>query len=220
MVHVRREVPRSANVLQVGLSPSFTRQTGLKLPRSKTSLMDPRFAPAWIAFAHAFSMEGEHDHAVTAYSTCARLYTGYARLVPTRAHTLTPTSTCSSHLPLMFVGMEHMILSNLKLAEEALLAAHHMCDSDPLLYNERGVMAFMNEECVISPRRMLPMYSRALATAMTTQSDSSRRRSSWRTSCRRPRWPGFPPSSTLALRCAESGKPTRPNAPPHTERND
>lgn len=40
--------------------------------------MDPRFAPAWIAFAHAFSMEGEHDHAVTAYSTCARLYTGYA----------------------------------------------------------------------------------------------------------------------------------------------
>ncbi|EIW57715.1 TPR-like protein [Trametes versicolor FP-101664 SS1] len=94
---------------------------------SKTSLMDPRFAPAWIAFAHAFSMEGEHDHAVTAYSTCARLYTG-------------------SHLPLMFVGMEHMILSNLKLAEEALLAAHHMCDSDPLLYNERGVMAFMNED--------------------------------------------------------------------------
>ncbi|KAI0648950.1 TPR-like protein [Trametes meyenii] len=94
---------------------------------SKTSLMDPRFAPAWIAFAHAFSMEGEHDHAVTAYSTCARLYTG-------------------SHLPLMFVGMEHMILSNLKLAEEALFAAHHMCDSDPLLFNERGVMAFMKEE--------------------------------------------------------------------------
>ncbi|KAH9847513.1 TPR-like protein [Lenzites betulinus] len=94
---------------------------------SKTSLMDPRFAPAWIAFAHAFSMEGEHDHAVTAYSTCARLYTG-------------------SHLPLMFVGMEHMILSNVKLAEEALFAAHHMCDSDPLLYNERGVMAFMNED--------------------------------------------------------------------------
>lgn len=42
--------------------------------------MDPRFAPAWIAFAHAFSMEGEHDHAVTAYSTCARLYTGYLYL--------------------------------------------------------------------------------------------------------------------------------------------
>ena len=43
---------------------------------SKTSLMDPRFAPAWIAFAHTFAFEGEHDHAVTAYSTCARLFTG------------------------------------------------------------------------------------------------------------------------------------------------
>ena len=56
------------------------------------------------------------------------------------------TTPCSSHLPLMFVGMEHMILSNLKLADEALTAAQHMCDSDPLLFNERGVMAFMNEE--------------------------------------------------------------------------
>ncbi len=45
---------------------------------SKTSLMDPRFAPAWIAFAHTFALEGEHDHAVTAYSTCARMFTGYA----------------------------------------------------------------------------------------------------------------------------------------------
>jgi anaphase-promoting complex subunit 6 len=46
------------------------------LSRSKTSLMDPRFGPAWIAFAHTFALEGEHDHAVTAYSTCARMFTG------------------------------------------------------------------------------------------------------------------------------------------------
>lgn len=44
---------------------------------SKTSLMDPRFAPAWVAFGHTFALEGEHDHAVTAYSTCARMFTGY-----------------------------------------------------------------------------------------------------------------------------------------------
>nr|VWO99768.1 ANK_REP_REGION domain-containing protein [Ganoderma boninense] len=94
---------------------------------SKTSLMDPRFAPAWVAFAHAFSFEGEHEHAVTAYSTCARLYTG-------------------SHMPLMFVGMEQIILSNQHQAEEALLAAQHMCDADPLLFNERGVMAFTKED--------------------------------------------------------------------------
>jgi len=43
---------------------------------SKTSLMDPRFGPAWVAFGHTFALEGEHDHAVTAYSTCARMFTG------------------------------------------------------------------------------------------------------------------------------------------------
>ena len=91
--------------------------------------MDPRFAPAWIAFAHAFSFEGEHEHAVTAYSTCARLYTG-------------------SHMPLMFVGMEHIILSNANQALDALLSAQTMCDEDPLLFNERGVMSFTHEEYV------------------------------------------------------------------------
>ena len=51
-----------------------------------------------------------------------------------------------SHLPLMFVGMEHIMLSNNELADEALNAAHKMCDGDPLLCNERGVMAFNRGE--------------------------------------------------------------------------
>ena len=34
---------------------------------------------AWVAFAHTFAFEGEHDHAVTAYSTCARMFTGCVR---------------------------------------------------------------------------------------------------------------------------------------------
>lgn len=54
----------------------------------------------------------------------------------------------SSHLPLMFVGMEHIMLSNHALADEALNAANTMCDGDPLLVNERGVMAFNRGECV------------------------------------------------------------------------
>ena len=49
---------------------------------SKTTLMDPRNGPAWIAFAHTFAFEGEHDQAVTAYSTCARLFRGYVYLTP------------------------------------------------------------------------------------------------------------------------------------------
>jgi anaphase-promoting complex subunit 6 len=43
---------------------------------SKTTIMDSRHAPGWIAFAHTFAKEGEHEHAITAYSTCARLFKG------------------------------------------------------------------------------------------------------------------------------------------------
>jgi anaphase-promoting complex subunit 6 len=42
----------------------------------------------------------------------------------------------------MFIGMEHIILSNYGQADEVLDAAHAVCDGDPLLINERGVMAF------------------------------------------------------------------------------
>lgn len=46
----------------------------------------------------------------------------------------------------MFVGMEHIMLSNYPLADEALNAANSMCDGDPLLVNERGVMAYNHGE--------------------------------------------------------------------------
>ncbi|KAG9074149.1 anaphase promoting complex subunit cdc16 [Ceratobasidium sp. UAMH 11750] len=92
---------------------------------SKTSLMDPRFGPAWIAFAHAFAYEGEHDQAIVAYSTSARLFPG-------------------SHLPQLFIGMEHIQLSNMQLAESHLAAAAALCDTDPVLLNELGVVAYEN----------------------------------------------------------------------------
>ncbi|KAG5646121.1 hypothetical protein DXG03_004360 [Asterophora parasitica] len=121
---------------------------------SKTSLMDPRFGPAWIAFAHTFALEGEHDHAVTAYSTCARMFTG-------------------SHLPLMFVGMENIMLSNHALADEALNAANSMCDGDPLLVNEMGVMAYNHSEF----QRAADLFLRALELAQVTQTSQK----SWST---------------------------------------
>lgn len=121
---------------------------------SKTSLMDPRFGPAWIAFAHTFAKEGEHDHAVTAYSTCARMFAG-------------------SHLPMLFIGMEQIMLSNHELADEALHAAHAMCDSDPLLINEQGVMAFTHGEY----QRATELFERSLALAHVTQSSEK----SWTT---------------------------------------
>ncbi|KKK26194.1 hypothetical protein ARAM_007450 [Aspergillus rambellii] len=74
---------------------------------SKASLLDPHSAPAWIGFAHTFAAEGEHDQAIAAYSTAARLFQG-------------------SHLPQLFLGMQHLALNNMSLAQEYLCAAYAM----------------------------------------------------------------------------------------------
>ncbi|TKY89710.1 hypothetical protein EX895_001495 [Sporisorium graminicola] len=89
---------------------------------SKASLLDPRFAPGWIAFGHTFAMEGESDQAIIAYSTAARLFP-------------------QSHLPKLFVGMEHLHQDNLSLARLSLEGAASIWAHDPLLANERGVVA-------------------------------------------------------------------------------
>jgi len=87
---------------------------------SKASLMDPHFGPAWIGFAHTFAAEGEHDQAISAYSTAARLFQG-------------------THLPQLFLGMQNLCLGNTGLAREYFNTAFSMCPSDALLLNELGV---------------------------------------------------------------------------------
>lgn len=110
---------------------------------SKASLLDPHSAPAWIGFAHTFAAEGEHDQAIAAYSTAARLFQG-------------------SHLPQLFLGMQHLALNNMALAHEYLCAAYSMSTGaapgltpnlpptssgvplggDPLVLNELGVVFY------------------------------------------------------------------------------
>lgn len=110
---------------------------------SKASLLDPHSAPAWIGFAHTFAAEGEHDQAIAAYSTAARLFQG-------------------SHLPQLFLGMQHLALNNMSLAHEYLCAAYAMSTGspsnntstlpsnlpssplggDPLVLNELGVVYY------------------------------------------------------------------------------
>ncbi|SPO29371.1 related to anaphase control protein cut9 [Ustilago trichophora] len=90
---------------------------------SKASLLDPRFAPGWIAFGHTFAFEGESDQAIIAYSTASRLFP-------------------QSHLPKLFVGMEHLHQDNLSLARLSLEGSASIWPNDPLLANERGIVAF------------------------------------------------------------------------------
>ena len=90
---------------------------------SKSSMMDATFGPAWIGFAHTFAAEGEHDQAITAYSTAARLFTG-------------------THLPQVFLGMQNHAMNNMTAAEEYLKSAYSLCRTDPLLLNEMGIVLY------------------------------------------------------------------------------
>ncbi|KAK5166508.1 anaphase-promoting complex subunit Cut9 [Saxophila tyrrhenica] len=94
---------------------------------SKASLMDPHFGPAWIGFAHTFAAEGEGDQAIAAYSTAARLFQG-------------------THLPQLFLGMQEIALGHLTVAREYLTTAYNLCDRDPLLINELGVIAYLEDD--------------------------------------------------------------------------
>ncbi|KAF2179816.1 TPR-like protein [Zopfia rhizophila CBS 207.26] len=115
---------------------------------SKASMMDPHFGPAWIGFAHTFAAEGEHDQAISAYSTAARLFQG-------------------THLPQLFLGMQNLQLNNLSLAHEYLNTAYDLCKTDPLLLNEMGVV-YYHEDAL---KDAITMFSRALDIAKKNDSD-------------------------------------------------
>lgn len=115
---------------------------------SKASMMDPHFGPAWIGFAHTFAAEGEHDQAISAYSTAARLFQG-------------------THLPQLFLGMQNLQLNNMTLAQEYLNAALQLCQTDPLLLNELAVVFYHLDHLP----QAIQLFHRALAIAEEIDSD-------------------------------------------------
>ena len=115
---------------------------------SKASMMDPHFGPAWIGFAHTFAAEGEHDQAISAYSTAAGLFQG-------------------THLPQLFLGMQHLCLGNPTLAHQYLAAAFALCGTDPLLLNEMGVVLYHLDHL----KEAIGMFTSALQIAEEIESD-------------------------------------------------
>ena len=115
---------------------------------SKASMMDAHFGPAWIGFAHTFAAEGEHDQAISAYSTAARLFTG-------------------THLPQVFLGMQNHAMNNMTVAEEFLRTAHALCRDDPLLLNETGVVYYHQDRLP----EAAAAFERALALARALDAD-------------------------------------------------
>jgi anaphase-promoting complex subunit 6 len=115
---------------------------------SKSSMMDPHFGPAWIGFAHTFAAEGEHDQAISAYSTAARLFQG-------------------THLPQLFLGMQNLQLNNLSLAHEYLNTAYDLCHTDPLLLNEMGVVFYHEDDLM----NAINMFRQALMISDQNEAD-------------------------------------------------
>ncbi|KAJ3561738.1 hypothetical protein NPX13_g8829 [Xylaria arbuscula] len=109
---------------------------------SKASMMDAHFGPAWIGFAHTFAAEGEHDQAISAYSTAARLFMG-------------------THLPQVFLGMQNHALNNMTLADEYLKTAYGLCKTDPLLLNEMGIVYYHQDR----PQEAATLFLKALEVA-------------------------------------------------------
>ncbi|CAN1297548.1 Anaphase-promoting complex subunit 6 [Linum perenne] len=90
---------------------------------SKATSLDGIFAPAWLGYGNAYAAKNEGDHAMSAYRTAARIFPG-------------------CHLPTLYIGMEYMRTHSYKLAEQA----KEICSSDPLVYNELGVVAYNMKE--------------------------------------------------------------------------
>ncbi|KAL2326815.1 hypothetical protein Fmac_020242 [Flemingia macrophylla] len=94
---------------------------------SKATSLDRTFPPAWIGYGNAYAAQEEGDQAMSAYRTAARLFPG-------------------CHLPTLYIGMECMRTHSYKLAEQFFMQAKSTCPSDPLVYNELGVVAYHMKE--------------------------------------------------------------------------
>lgn len=94
---------------------------------SKATNLDGTFPPAWIGYGNAYAAQEEGDQAMSAYRTAARLFPG-------------------CHLPTLYIGMEYMRTHSFKLAEQFFMQAKTICPSDPLVYNELGVVAYHMKE--------------------------------------------------------------------------
>lgn len=116
---------------------------------SKATMLNPNSGQGWIGFAHTFALEGEHEQAISAYAFAARLFPG-------------------THLPNLFLGMQHLQINSINLAEEYLMASYQICNTDPLLLNELGVIYYHRN----SLQRAETFFREALDAAKYLNSES------------------------------------------------
>lgn len=105
---------------------------------SKATLLNPRHLPSWLCFAHSFSLEGESEQAVLAYSSVVRNF-------PQLAHAR------------LCLGSEHLRMGNLHLARlflESKSLASVYSEGD----EERGILCYLEgrtDEAILYLERSL-----------------------------------------------------------------
>ncbi|CAG8560664.1 4158_t:CDS:10 [Ambispora gerdemannii] len=120
---------------------------------SKASTMDSRCGAAWVGFGHSFAVESEHDQAITAYSTASRF----------------------SHLPTLFIGMQHLQANNFISAEEYLFTSYQICTGDPLALNELGALYYHKNQY----KEAIEYFERALSLVVATKSRTQVKETTW-----------------------------------------
>ncbi|KAI8619121.1 hypothetical protein BC830DRAFT_1226359 [Chytriomyces sp. MP71] len=103
---------------------------------TKAARLDAGLGEAWVGLGHAHASEGAGDVAVQAYARAARCWLG-------------------RHEPTMFIGMQYMQMGQVAAGEEYLHTAMALCDTDPMLLNEVGVLAYQRDDCGAAVRHLL-----------------------------------------------------------------
>ena len=94
---------------------------------SKATTANPSFACAWLMFGNTFAVCGEHDQAIASYRTVMRLYK-------------------ASHVPLLCLAQEMIAIAKFEDASSFLRSAKDLCENDPLIFNECGVVAYQHKD--------------------------------------------------------------------------
>ena len=86
-------------------------------------------------FGNTFAVCGEHDQAIATYRTVMRLYK-------------------ASHVPLLCLAQEMIATANYSDASHFLNNALSLCEDDPLIFNEKGVVAYHHKDYAEAKRNL------------------------------------------------------------------
>ena len=117
----------------------------------KAIALDSAMGIAYLAIGRSASLDEESDQAVAAYRTAARLLPG-------------------SHLPHLGLGTECLRTDSLGLADRYLRQARAACPTDPMVYNELGVLMYRTRRYKEAVKLFAFVIQLAAATAVATGS--------------------------------------------------